>query len=49
MVSSLQWLCHADARQVSDLPKAHRHFLAVSDRYEAVTDRKFKKALPGKS
>jgi hypothetical protein len=46
---TLEWLRHADARQVSDLPKAHSAMLTVSDRFDAVRDREIQKGPAGKS
>ena len=40
------WLCHADARQVYDLPLPPHHFLRVFDPLEAVGDRWIKTGLP---
>ena len=38
------WLCHADARQVSDLPNRHSQSKAVYDREFGVGDPSEKKA-----
>jgi hypothetical protein len=42
------WLCHSDARHVSDLPVA-RHFFGVFDPFDAVIDRQSLSNIFGKS